>query len=394
MAGPHNVAAGERRGLANICNKLLLPSVNTSSSPTFLSGPPSDPSSYHEYLTSGIIFDNSAIGLEDRDYYTRRQKRFGAMEPNLKVLLEDLMKQVRDEIKQSHEEIMAFFDSHISTVNRRISDFTAEEQKREERVSALESSTMTFKAAFNEWKPQVEGSIHSVKLKLSKLNTYFLHDAKDVSSTKPGVLHSESAQGRHPVGSAADGPSGHRVEHHHRDCGYGDVYTLTHDPVKDSVSPPMPPPPHTLQIKSSYPRDPFRQSPHVSPSSRSPTRRLPKLNFPKFEGDNPKLWKSCCENYFEMYEIEETLWVKIAAMHSEGPAARWLQSVERRVWSATWTELCSWIHQRFSKDEHELLISQLYKIKHVGSVQDYIVKFYECRYPEDRVPPYTRSKSR
>jgi hypothetical protein len=105
--------------------------------------------------------------------------------------------------------------------------------------------------------------------------------------------------------------------------------------------------------------------------------QLPKLNFPKFEDENPKLWKSRCENNVEMYDVEEGIWVKIASMHFEGPVAHWLQSVERRVRIVTWSELCSWIHERFSKDEHELLIRQLYRIKQLGSIQECIDKFCE-----------------
>jgi hypothetical protein len=28
---------------------------------------------------------------------------------------------------------------------------------------------------------------------------------------------------------------------------------------------------------------------------------LPLINFPQFDGDNPQLWKSRCESYFDMY---------------------------------------------------------------------------------------------
>jgi hypothetical protein len=29
------------------------------------------------------------------------------------------------------------------------------------------------------------------------------------------------------------------------------------------------------------------------------------MNFPKFEGKNLQSWKSRCENYFEMYEVDQ-----------------------------------------------------------------------------------------
>jgi hypothetical protein len=68
-----------------------------------------------------------------------------------------------------------------------------------------------------------------------------------------------------------------------------------------------------------------QSSPSVSPNSGSESRvpmgKLHKMNFPKFESDNPKLWQSRCENYLEMYTVDSSVWVKVATMHFEGPAA-------------------------------------------------------------------------
>jgi hypothetical protein len=55
--------------------------------------------------------------------------------------------------------------------------------------------------------------------------------------------------------------------------------------------------------------------------------KLPKINFPKFESENPKLWQSRCENYFDMYPVDPSVWVNVATMHFEGPATHWLHSV-------------------------------------------------------------------
>lgn len=87
------------------------------------------------------------------------------------------------------------------------------------------------------------------------------------------------------------------------------------------------------------------------------TSKLPKMNFPRFEGENPRLWKSRFENYFDMYAVETHMWVKVATMHFEGPAARWLQSAERRLSTASWNDLCHWDHDRFGRDQHEALIA-------------------------------------
>jgi hypothetical protein len=54
--------------------------------------------------------------------------------------------------------------------------------------------------------------------------------------------------------------------------------------------------------------------------------KLPKINFPKFQDANPKLWVFRCESHFDMYDVDPIVWVKVASMHFEGHVARWLHS--------------------------------------------------------------------
>jgi hypothetical protein len=110
--------------------------------------------------------------------------------------------------------------------------------------------------------------------------------------------------------------------------------------------------------------------------------------FSKFEGENPKLWKSCCKNYFEMYSVDSSVWVRVSTMHFEGSAARWLQPVEHCIRTVSWNELCSWIHECFGRDQLEILIRQLYHIKQTGSVHEYIDKFCEL---VDQLNAYSRN---
>jgi hypothetical protein len=108
------------------------------------------------------------------------------------------------------------------------------------------------------------------------------------------------------------------------------------------MMPTPPPPPHAVDaIEFSAPRDSARSTLNAGFGSKFPTGKLRKINFSKFEGDNPKLWQSRCKNYFEMYDVDTSFWVTVASMHFEDPVARWLQSVEHRIKTATWSELCS-----------------------------------------------------
>lgn len=56
-------------------------------------------------------------------------------------------------------------------------------------------------------------------------------------------------------------------------------------------------------------------------------------------------------------------------------AARWLQSVESSLTNISWESFCSLIEERFSRDQHELLLRQMNKIRQTSTVSDYVDRF-------------------
>jgi hypothetical protein len=86
-----------------------------------------------------------------------------------------------------------------------------------------------------------------------------------------------------------------------------------------------------------------------------------------------------------MYGVEFSLWVRVASMHFEGTAARWLQSVEHWVKYAGWAEFCARIHDHFGQDQHDTLIHQLFHIRQVGTVVEYVEQFSAL---VDQLAPY------
>ena len=64
-------------------------------------------------------------------------------------------------------------------------------------------------------------------------------------------------------------------------------------------------------------------------------------------------------------------------MQFEGTAARWLQSVQRKVSTATWEEFCGWLLTRFGRNQHQALLRQLYQIHQTTTVADYVDRFSE-----------------
>jgi hypothetical protein len=89
---------------------------------------------------------------------------------------------------------------------------------------------------------------------------------------------------------------------------------VTHTPIQPAPVPQLP-------FQYHPPPGPMGHRLHNTPLP-SPLGHLPKLNFPVFDGDSPKLWQSRCEDYFHMYGVDPSLWIQVATMQCTGPAAR------------------------------------------------------------------------
>jgi hypothetical protein len=117
------------------------------------------------------------------------------MDPNLKLLFEDLLKQVHEEIKEVWEEIKRRFTVHFDSVNQRFTRIVVEEKARDECVAVLEMAAAAFDNSFATWKPEVEASLGSIKLELAKLNLRSRRQGcecvqigRDPSGQRPSVL--------------------------------------------------------------------------------------------------------------------------------------------------------------------------------------------------------------
>jgi hypothetical protein len=101
----------------------------------------------------------------------------------------------------------------------------------------------------------------------------------------------------------------------------------------------------------------------------------PATVFPRFDGENPKLWKKATEKYFRLFSVEPAAHVEYATMHFSGNAALWLQRVEDQLHVLSWEKLCELLHKQFYKGHYQLLYRQLFKLRQPGLVSAYVEKF-------------------
>lgn len=102
---------------------------------------------------------------------------------------------------------------------------------------------------------------------------------------------------------------------------------------------------------------------------------VPPMSCPHFDGDSPQLWKSNCEEYFEVYGVHPRNWVRVAGLNFSGIAAFWLQSMRSKLVGISWQDFADQVCLRFTKDRQEVLIRQWFHIAQDSSVSDYVERF-------------------
>jgi hypothetical protein len=207
------------------------------------------------------------------------------------------------------------------------------------RVAALEKVT----ADLATWRPGMEGLLDDIKLEVQKLTAPRDRQVFEAMSHQPGILASPpTAPTQFVTGLNAKPPDGHGFDPTTRDVVSGVVTTWTHIPAKgtphtppivfpppslfSATKPPLPPNPPPRSVASTH----LNQFVAAQPIAPPHTGRLPKLPFPRFDGDNPRHWRSLCEDYFDMYSVPSTIWIRVAKQHLDKGPARWFSPLSLR----------------------------------------------------------------
>jgi hypothetical protein len=80
------------------------------------------------------------------------------------------------------------------------------------------------------------------------------------------------------------------------------------------------------------------------------------MEFPKFDGSNPRWWRDQCELYFEVYVVQALMKMRFAKLNFKGVASTWLHTVERRGQIRDWDQHCKLVLDKFDKDQYYILL--------------------------------------
>jgi hypothetical protein len=105
-----------------------------------------------------------------------------------------------------------------------------------------------------------------------------------------------------------------------------------------------------------------------------------KMSFPRFNGDQPRIWKDKCLDYFRLFNVHASLWLVSCTLHMDGNAALWFKAYRLRHEVNTWTELMQAVEEKFGADDYRRYLKQLLALKQKGTVEEYQLQFEELSY--------------
>uniref|UniRef100_A0A0A9DEA6 Retrotransposon gag domain-containing protein n=1 Tax=Arundo donax TaxID=35708 RepID=A0A0A9DEA6_ARUDO len=213
------------------------------------------------------------------------------------------------------------------------------------------------------WRTTADSSLSTLLMKteeaVARINTLESQprSPSSASTTPVGAAPQHAA---YPSASTSERPHGHGVDPQTRELGFGVLGA----------------PPQLLANGTSKQSIPQTQnSPVEECRSAIQPSFSPKLEFPKFDGENSRLWKDRCEMYSEVYGVCESLKTRLAALNFTGAAALWLQTLELRGQVTSWSVLCSVVFDRFDRDQYQTCLRELDNLKQEGTIAEYYHKF-------------------
>jgi hypothetical protein len=107
---------------------------------------------------------------------------------------------------------------------------------------------------------------------------------------------------------------------------------------------------------------------------------IPKMDFPKFDGSDVRIWLDKCSAYFQLYSIPHDFRVIAASMHMVDNASHWFQTYKHSPGVHTWEHFVVAVSQEFEVNTHRVKTMELLNLKQIGLAEDYKNQFDKLVY--------------
>jgi hypothetical protein len=104
------------------------------------------------------------------------------------------------------------------------------------------------------------------------------------------------------------------------------------------------------------------------------------MNFPIFDGSDPKVWLDNCLSYFDLYQLPKGIWITTATLHLKDNASKWYQAYKHKNTFKNWKRFCAIVEQEFGADDFRSAITDLLELKQQTIVEEYTTQFQALQY--------------
>lgn len=106
---------------------------------------------------------------------------------------------------------------------------------------------------------------------------------------------------------------------------------------------------------------------------------VPKLEFPKFDGTNPKMWMKKCARYFELCKVPADQKVDLASLYMVDKVENWISSYLSGKRNVDWDDFIVDLTTRFRDDTAIHIVEHFNKLYQHDSLEIYIDEFENLR---------------
>ncbi|XP_026459249.1 uncharacterized protein LOC113359896 [Papaver somniferum] len=103
--------------------------------------------------------------------------------------------------------------------------------------------------------------------------------------------------------------------------------------------------------------------------------KTPKIDFPKFDGENPRSWVRRWERFFQLKSVPSLQKTQFASIHLIGKAESWFHDYQTGKTFISWSDFSSSQCERFENLANENFVGCFNKLTQINSVDEYYEKF-------------------
>lgn len=104
------------------------------------------------------------------------------------------------------------------------------------------------------------------------------------------------------------------------------------------------------------------------------------MQFPRFNGNNPGIWRDKCEDYFQLFNLPESMWTTLAWLHMDEVPSKWWKVCKLKHGVEQWSQFIKAVEQKFGAHEYREAIEELLELQQTDTVEQYVNAFEHLQF--------------